>query len=612
MYLKCTRYIAFSVTGKWYEHVFLKWSSFICKKWLLVLSPAQQLPFCVVLLILLPFVAPPLSAQGHTRIGLRPDLSRDTMKGDRKPGSHIKISLPYLPYLAISHSVNAGLVRPANNRQGWEYDLAISHRRISDRVYEFELRQGVKFQDGSAFDADAVIENMKYFKKQPYTFTAIDQFYDRTEKVSKYKVRFHLKDKYGFFLYDAMWIHFYTKEYLQKFGWNGKPTAPNLAEAGPYALGPYVLTKGYVEGDRNSSIVELVANKYYWDPKLPKVEKITLFFDLKTEDAITDLLDNEGKLDMMPLPFSYELPTVLSQYAKLLRSPSTNNYSVHINMVSGHPLLRQRQVREAINKAIDQESLLMLSMNGEGELSPTMVSPNFYGVSKASSHLKPHSSLESPLQVSVRQRLIDIIKKYQRDYGLDPEKKLKLKFLVQKSFLFLIKDIKYFLDLIHIDLELEIVAEEKDIFKQLLNTKDGLNTKQYDFLLWANYDWIRHPWTALFVYRPSSVWSTIGRDDTLQNYTQLLFQTAIDEPEYIPLLRAMIEHVYHQNYMLFLPSPNKVLALNKEVFYQPRPSAFIPLWEIEVSSHHWSVRSGKYPDELKKPVVITNINTGIP
>lgn len=565
---------------------------------------------CVILLLLVVFSSHAL-AQDVNRIGLRPDSSRDTMQGKRKPGSHIKVFLPYLPYLAISHSVNAGLVRPANNQRGWEYDLAVSHKRISDTVYEFELRQGVKFQDATPFDADAVLMNMAYFKKQPYTYTDINRVYDKAEKISKYKVRLHLKEKYGFFMYDAMWIHFYTKTYLEKYGWNGKPTAPNLAAPGPYSAGPYVLTKGYVEGNRNSSTVELLRNEHYWDQNVPKVDKITVYLDLKTDSAVSDLLEHEGRLDVMPLPFSYELPTVLSDYAKLLRVPSTNNYSVHINMINGNPLLREREVREAINKSIDQESLLMLSMNGEGEFSPTMVSPHFYGVREASRHLQPHSLLQSPLSLAVREQLINTIKKHQINYDMDPEKKLKLKFLVQQSFLFLIKDIKYFLELIHIDLELEIVAEEKDIFDQLLNTRAGLNTRQYDFLIWGNYDWIRHPWTALFVYRTSSVWSTIDHDQTLQNYISLLFKTAIDEAEYIPLLRSMIEHVYHQNYMLFLPSPNKLLALNKEVYYKPRPSAFIPLWEIEVSDNHWSIRQGDYPSELKKPVVISHSSPGV-
>jgi len=565
---------------------------------------------CVLVLIYLSVFSDYVQALEVNHLGLRADTSRTSMDGSRKPGSHVKVFLPYLPYLAISHSINAGLVRPANNERGWEYNMAVSHSRISEKVYEFELRQGVKFQDGSPFNADAVLLNMAYFKKQPYTYTAIDRVYDRAEKISEYRVRFYLKEKYGLFLYDAMWIHFYTKTYLEKYGWNGKPTAPNLAAPGPYSLGPYTLTKGYVEGNRNSSVVELVANKYYWDPRYPKVEKITLYLDLKTDAAVSDLLESEGKVDVMPIPFSYELPTVLSEYAKLVRGPSTNNYSVHINMINGNALLREREVREAINKAIDQEALLMLSMNGEGEYSPTMVSPNFYGVRQASSHLQPYSLIESPLSSIVRNKLINTIKKYQVKYDMDPEKKLQLKFLVQESFLFLIKDIKYFLDQIHIELELEIVAEEKNIFSQLLSTRDGLNKTKYDFLIWGNYDWIRHPWTALFVYRPSSIWSTIGPDSRLENYISLLFQTAIDEPEYIPLMKTIIEYVYHQSYMIFLPSPNKVLALNKEVYYQPRPSAFIPLWEIEVSDNHWSVRKGDYPVELRIPVQITNSKLG--
>ncbi|AQS38017.1 extracellular solute-binding protein, family 5 [Shewanella psychrophila] len=549
--------------------------------------------------------------QTLTQIGLRADSSRDTMHGVRKPGSHVKVFLPYLPYIATSHSINAGLVRPANNEKGWEYDLAVAHRRVADNIYEFDLRQGVKFQDGTEFDADAVLLNMSYFKRQPYTFTRIDSVYGHTEKISKYRVRFHLKEKYGLFIYDAIWIHFYTKIYLEKYGWNGKATCPNLAAPGPYGIGPYTLTQGYIEGDRNSSVAQLVANEYYWDKNVPKVEKITVYMDLDTDTAITNILSDEGKLDVMPIPFSEELPTVLSPFAKLIRSPSSNNYSVHINLVSGHPLLKERKVREAINSAIDQESLLMLSMNGEGEYSPTMISPRFYGVKEASQELKPHSLIQSPLQAHVREELIALIKHYQQKYGLDPTKKLQLTLLAQESFLYLITDIKYLLEQIHIELKIKLVNEEKDVFSQLFRTISKTNNIDYDMLIWGNYDWFRHPWTAFLVYRPNSVWSTIGQDELLEGYIETLFKTAIDETSYIPLLKKIIHHVYHQSYMLFLPSPNKVLALNKEVYYPPRTSAFIPLWEIEVSDNHWSIRQGDYPEKLKTPVdtLSSNLNS---
>lgn len=541
---------------------------------------------------------------GGGDLGLRKDIAEQNVDGRFKPGSHVKVFLPNLPYIAISHSINAGLVRPANNKKGWEYNLAVSHQRIADNIYDFELRRGVKFQDGTNFDADSVVMNMKYFKKEPFTFTKIHEVFDRVEKLSKYKVRFHLTKRHGVFLYDALWIHFYTRAYLEQYGWNGKSTCPNLAAPGPYGIGPYILTKGYIEGDRNSSVAELTANPYYWNSSYPKVEKFTIYTDLKVEDAIVKTLYEEGGMDIMPIPFEYELPTVLSPYAKLMTIESSNNYSVHFNMVNGNSLIAEREVREAINKSIDQESLLNLSMNGEGELSPTAMSLNFYGAREALKSLKPHSSIDNPLSESVKEELMGIIKKNQLKYGMNPEKKLKLRIITQESFLFLIRDIQYFLNQIHVDLEVDVVKAEKDVFRQLHRTAVGKNDKNWDLLIWGNFDWYKHPWTVFLTYRSGDPWSTIMRDDHLEKDLSLLFETSVDEEGYRPLLKSIVSHVYDQSYMLFLPSPNKVVAVNKEVVFKPRKSALMPLWEIEVTDLHWSVRKGNYPDELKNPVTI--------
>ncbi|SKA68512.1 hypothetical protein [Enterovibrio nigricans] len=43
-------------------------------------------------------------------------------------GSHLKVFIPSLPYIYISHSINAALLKPANNERGWEYDMAVAHR----------------------------------------------------------------------------------------------------------------------------------------------------------------------------------------------------------------------------------------------------------------------------------------------------------------------------------------------------------------------------------------------------------------------------------------------------------------------------------------------------
>ena len=53
---------------------------------------------CALVLIVLTVFSSQAWAQDVNRIGLRADTSRDTMLGARKPGSHIKVFLPYLPY----------------------------------------------------------------------------------------------------------------------------------------------------------------------------------------------------------------------------------------------------------------------------------------------------------------------------------------------------------------------------------------------------------------------------------------------------------------------------------------------------------------------------------
>jgi len=551
------------------------------------------------------------SINEQEKLVLRKDTSLDTMNGQSKKGSHINVFIPNLPYIATSHSISAGLLRPANNKKGWEYDVAIAHRKITSRIYEFKLRKGVRFQDGTPFDADAVIMNMKYFKIKPYTFTKIDTVFDFVEKLSSHTIRFHLKEDYGLFLYDALWIHFYSQVYLEKYGWNGKPFCPNLAAPGPFGLGPYILTEGYIEADRHSKKAELKANPYYWDKNVPKVESVTVLMDLNNEQAIDSVLNNEGLIDVMPIEFSFEVQTILSEYGKLIRTPSNNSYFGRMNLINGHPLLQEQEVREALNRAIDQESLIMLSMNGEAQYSPISLAEDFLAVREASKNITTFSLKESPLDIATQEKLIKIIKKHQVDHGMDPSKKLPLTLMAQESLLYMLKDIKYFLDQIHIEVTLKIVHSETEMFTNVIATRTGDNEIAYDIVLWANFDWIRNPWSTFFVFPPSSIWAPYKDEPVMEEHINAFFKSSSEDADYTSKLRNIIEYIYSKSYTLFLPNPNIVLALNKEVSFNPRTSAVYPLWEIEVSDNHWSIRTGEYPEQLKQPIEITNANLGL-
>lgn len=493
------------------------------------------------------------------------------------PGSHLKVFIPSLPYIYISHSINGALLRPADNERGWDYDMATSYRQIDEKTYEFSLRQGVKFQDGTPFNADAVIMNMEYFKKEPFLFTKIDTVFDRAEKVDDYTVRFHLKEKYGQFLNDAIWIQFYTRPYLEKYGWNGKPTCPNLAEPGPYGLGPYILKEGYIEGDRQTPKAVLVANPNYWNPEFPKIEKITVYTELDSKVALEMASDRDGEIDIMPIPVSEKDRITNSRYAKLVTAPSTNNIAIHMNMRTGNEKLLDQKVRVALNRAIDQRRLLDKYYDGEGELSPTLAAPLYPGVDRVVKNMKPYSEVEDPKTI--------------RDELRETLEGLELNVYTQDRFMYIWKGIDRDLRKVGVKLNFDITSSEKDVFGQLLATNAKKNTKEWDLLVWGDDDWYyNHPWSAFLVYRTHNYWSTIFPDSQLDSYIEQMFKESVGTPEFNIVTEKIMNHVYNSGYMLFVPTPNKVLAVNKEVTYSPYRMANMPLWEIEVSPDHWSVR----------------------
>jgi len=522
---------------------------------------------------------------------MREDDAAQHIAPTRAKGSHLNVFLPSVAYLYISHAINGALIRPANNAQGWVYDLAVSHQQINDSTYEFKLREGVVFQDGSPFNADAVISNMKYFKRKPPVYSKIHEVYDRVSKIDDYTVQFHLKEKYGAFMNDVVWIQFYTQDYLLEYGWNGKPTPPNLAAAGLYGLGPYILKEGYAEGDRQTPKIELIANPHYWNKDYPKIESVTVYTELSEERARNMILYHENQLDIAPLDFNHKVETILSPYAKLLIYPSTEAYMIHFNMRTGNPRLLDKEIRRALNQAIHRTNLLRFVYEDEGDVVPALASPSYLGVEENLDKYKSSFEEIDPYQPEQQEELFFI---------LDG---LTLKVLTQEHLLFLWRGIEYQLQKVGVTLEITVVKNQQALFEQLLSTNIGKNTQAWDLLSWTNDGWfLLHPWSVFMVLRTHNYWSTLLPDPIMDNYLEDLFREKTEEPLFIETIYNIMHYASNNAYMLFLPAPHKIFAVNKEVVFTPYRQAVLPLWEIELSDRHVSLRKGDYPDELKKPV----------
>lgn len=73
--------------------------------------------------------------------------------------------------------------------------LAKSWKRIDSKTMDFELRQDVKFHDGSEFDADDVVYTINWLKnpKTRIRFKTNYIWINKVEKINKFKVRIHTK-----------------------------------------------------------------------------------------------------------------------------------------------------------------------------------------------------------------------------------------------------------------------------------------------------------------------------------------------------------------------------------------------------------------------------------
>jgi len=521
----------------------------------------------------------------------RSDDTASMLINERVSGSHIKVFLPTMPYLYVSKLVNGTLVRSSGNREGWEYMMATSHTKINDLTYEFSLRKGVLFQDGTPFNADSVVENFEYFMKDPVVYSDIHKRLKSVTKVDEHTIRIHLHKPYGLLFSDLTSINLYTSAYLKRYGWSTKEgsTCNSMQAPGPYGLGPYILKQGYATGRFQTPILELIANPNYYEVGLPYIENITIYTELTSKQSVSMALEEES-LDITPIPFNKKVETVLSTYARLYTKPSTHSISIYFNLLKPNSKLKDQNIRIALNKALNQANLLNFVYKKEGELAPTEASVNYHSVKLATKELKTwgERSLENPEEERELKKILN---------GLE------LDVITMDRFMFLWRGIEHQLKKYGVTLRYTTTPNEKEIYEQLLTNR--ASPKTWDILTWGNDDWSsNNPWTAFFAYRISDKWSAIDKDDVMQEYIERFFDLEFQSEAFDEVVSKIVKRAYEKAYMLFVPSPNIVLAVNKEVRYEPSSVLMMPLWKAKLTKYHWSIRNNaSYPKEREAPML---------
>ncbi len=290
--------------------------------------------------------------------------------------------------LVVSSQITERLVDFAPGKTDLIPALATSWSANDDAtVWTFELRQGVKFHDGTPFNAEAVKFNIDRWNDPNDPYSGRDQgktfvpwgwvfggpigegnLIESVKATGQYTVELTLTQPAPFLpaLFAAVYFQFNSPAAVKANGVNyGTPGV------GSVGTGPFKFVE-WVEGER----VVLERNDDYWGEK-PKVERV-IFRGIDQPTARLAELQ-AGTIDIAVLLTSDDLPTVENDpNLKVAIADSELNVG-YIALNQMNKPLDNVLVRRAIATAIDREAIVDAFYQGLGVVAQDHLPPVLFG-----------------------------------------------------------------------------------------------------------------------------------------------------------------------------------------------------------------------------------------
>lgn len=268
-----------------------------------------------------------------------------------------------------------------DEKQRLKPGLAISWKPITDTTWEFKLRRGVKFHDGSPFTADDVLFT---FERAPNVEASPSSFalYTKGKKLTKiddHTIHITTERPYPLMPNDVSIINIISK----KHGEGAKTGDYNSGKAA-IGTGPYKFVE-WVPGDR----LVLEKNPDYWGEKA-KFDKV-VFKPIKSPPARVaallagdvEMIDDVPTADIARL--KNEPNVVLSQGVSnrviYLHLDHDRDNSPFVTGTGGKNPLKDLRVRMAISKAINRKAIVAQVMEGIALPAGQLLPEGFFGVS---------------------------------------------------------------------------------------------------------------------------------------------------------------------------------------------------------------------------------------
>ncbi len=220
-------------------------------------------------------------------------------------------------------------------------------------VYTFKLRSGVKFHDGTDFNAAAAKANLDRVMDPANRLLRANQFnrVAKVEAVNPQTLRITLKEPFGPFINALGHASAAMISPAALAKWGSKDIAFHPVGTGPFE---------FVEWKQTEAIVgKKFAN--YWKKGYPKVDQVT--WKPVTENNTRAAMLQTGEADFaFTLPYEQIATLKKSDKVEVVTAPSIIQRFLTFNMLQKP--FDNPKVREAIGYAINKEALSKVAFNG--------------------------------------------------------------------------------------------------------------------------------------------------------------------------------------------------------------------------------------------------------
>ena len=241
----------------------------------------------------------------------------------------------------------------------WEQDPA------DNKTWIFHLRRGVKFHDGTDFNADAVIWNLdRYFNNSSPQFEPPSSAISRArvpvmgsyKKVDDDTVAITTTKPASYFPYMAVYLLFTSPASFEKAGREWAKVA-TLPAAG---TGPFRITKVVPRQE-----ADLARWDKYWDAtRMAKVDNVVLMPIPEANSRLAAL--RAGQVDWIEVPPPDGLASLKSAGFAITTGSYPHVWPWFFNIGATNSPFKDVRVRQALNYCIDREGLVSL-LNGTAE-----------------------------------------------------------------------------------------------------------------------------------------------------------------------------------------------------------------------------------------------------